>query len=274
MVSKPYKECVYVLSISMTETTLYNGRFGNQVFRNVAVSIIAQKHNLHCVYSSADMFTRLGITLYSGTQMYENMVELNDDNYFAALHQSNLSVNLDPNQAYFQTRDISRMIHSYLNYAPIKNKIIANNPYQNRYANNDDIFIHIRLSDVAQHNPGIQYYLYAISRLPSTNVYIATDDPTHNIITQLLSSVPNTYLYDGDEIHTIQFGSTCKYVILSHGSFSSTIGYLSFFSNVYYPEYDHIWFGNMFSIDGWVEIKRMDYNQTHQTNVQFNMRMF
>ena len=153
----------------MTETTLYNGRFGNQVFRNVAVSIIAQKHNLHCVYSSADMFTRLGITLYSGTQMYENMVELNDDNYFAALHQSNLSVNLDPNQAYFQTRDISRMIHSYLNYAPIKNKIIANNPYQNRYANNDDIFIHIRLSDVAQHNPGIQYYLYAISRLPITD---------------------------------------------------------------------------------------------------------
>jgi len=35
------------------------------------------------------------------------------------------------------------------------------------------------------------------------------------------------------------------------------IGYLSFFSNIYYPPYEKgkIWYGDMFSIPGWKEIK-------------------
>jgi len=32
------------------------------------------------------------------------------------------------------------------------------------------------------------------------------------------------------------FASTCKYVVLSYGSFSAIIGYLSFFSHVYYKK--------------------------------------
>lgn len=58
-----------------------------------------------------------------------------------------------------------------------------------------------------------------------------------------------------DEIHTIQFASTCKHIVLSHGSFSAVIGYLAFFSNVYYPAYgDTMWYGDMFSIDGWKKL--------------------
>ena len=41
-----------------------------------------------------------------------------------------------------------------------------------------------------------------------------------------------------NEIDTIQFGSTCKNIILSHGSFSAMIGNLSFYSNIYYPKID------------------------------------
>jgi len=46
----------------------------------------------------------------------------------------------------------------------------------------------------------------------------------------------------------------CKNIILSHGSFSAVIGYLGFFSKIYYPEYDlnKIWYGDMFSINNWV----------------------
>jgi hypothetical protein len=59
-----------------------------------------------------------------------------------------------------------------------------------------------------------------------------------------------------DEITTFKFASTCKHIILSHGSFSALIGYLSFFSNIYYPEYEanKIWFGDMFSIDNWIKL--------------------
>ena len=62
-------------------------------------------------------------------------------------------------------------------------------------------------------------------------------------------------IIDYNEQLTIQFATTCKNIILSHGSFSAIIGYLSFYSTIYYPEYEinKIWFGDMFSIDGWIK---------------------
>lgn len=54
----------------------------------------------------------------------------------------------------------------------------------------------------------------------------------------------------------IHFNLRALVNILSHGSFSAVIGYLSFFSNVYYPEYElnKIWYGDMFSIDNWIKL--------------------
>ena len=86
---------------------------------------------------------------------------------------------------------------------------------------------------------------------------IATDDKNHFFITQILSKYPNkTTILDYDEINTIQFASTCNNIILSHGSFSACIGYLSFFSHITYPKYEahKIWYGDMFHIDGWNEL--------------------
>jgi len=41
-----------------------------------------------------------------------------------------------------------------------------------------------------------------------------------------------------------------------HGSFSAIIGYLSFFSQIYYPEFkeNKIWCGDIFSIPNWNKI--------------------
>lgn len=66
-----------------------------------------------------------------------------------------------------------------------------------------------------------------------------------------------------DEINTIHFGSTCKHVILSHGSFSAVIGYLSFFSDIYYPDYSisQMWYGDMFSVPGFQKIPLAEITQ-------------
>ena len=86
-------------------------------------------------------------------------------------------------------------------------------------------------------------------------IIIATDDKYHNIVLQLLQNCPNARILDCDEITTFQFGSTCKNIILSHGSFSATLGYLSFYSTIYYPIYNKnkMWYGDMFSIKNWVQ---------------------
>ena len=37
-----------------------------------------------------------------------------------------------------------------------------------------------------------------------------------------------------DIVNIFKFSSTCRYIILSYGSFSAVIGYISFYSDVYY----------------------------------------
>jgi hypothetical protein len=231
------------------------GRFGNQFIRNLAVSLIAEKHNLKVEYCSKDLLDQLGVTLFCGTNTYNTTQPLTDENYFTNYNCENLDYNLNPNDNFFQTKEITNLIYDYLHTDSIKSNIIEKNPFKEQYNANNNLFVHIRLTDVAQCNPGIDYYLNQIKNINFNKLYISTDDETHNIIKTLLHTYQDATLIHYDEITTFQFASTCKHIILSHGSFSGIIGYLSFFSNIYYPEYEtgKIWYGDMFSIKNWVK---------------------
>ena len=239
-----------------------NGRLGNQIIRNLAVSLIASKYNLSVTYFNKDLINQLGIDLFSGSNVYNITYELNDTNFFSIYNSDQLNYNLNPNNHYFQTKDITNLLYNYLHSDKIKSKIIETNPFKERYNSNNDLFIHIRLGDVESFNPGINYYLNTINNIKFDNIYISTDNKHHFIISKLLCIYPAAKLIQYNEINTFQFASTCRNIILSHGSFSAIIGYLSFFSNIYYPEYEHpgyidyskkIWYGDMFSIHDWIK---------------------
>ena len=232
-----------------TKITEKNGRLCNQIFRNIAVSMIAEKNNLYVTYASPHKMKHLGIPLHVGKFKYKDTVDLTDDNYDTLFDQP-LHVNLNANNHFFQIHEIATKIKEYLNTN--KESIIRANPF-NRYHTNNDIFIHIRLTDVQEYNPGIDYYKKAIEQCDYTHIYIGTDDPSHKIIQEL--TLLNITILQTDEIQTIQFGSTCKSIILSHGSYSAIIGYLGFFSTVYYPAYKTMWYGDIFSMDGWNKIE-------------------
>ena len=254
----------------MIRTTGYNGRLGNQIIRNLAVSLLAEKHNLMVDYYNKELIdTKLGIVLFSGSNTYNEVKLLTDDNYFDVYNETIINYTLDPNNHYFQTVSITNFIYKYLHSDKVRTNIIEKNSFKDRYNANNDVFIHIRLTDVEHFNPGANYYLNAIKYLESRNIhydtiYLSTDDKEHFIINRIFESYPNAKLIQYDEITTFQFASTCKNIILSHGSFSALIGYLAFFSNVFYKEYIHegkidyskqIWYGNMFSIDNWIKLK-------------------
>jgi hypothetical protein len=232
-------------------TTTERGRLGNQIIRNLAVSLIAEKNNLHVNYSNFDLIKKLGIDLFVGENNYNNTIMLNDDNYFSIYEKQCLN-NLCTYD-FFQTKEITNFLYNYLHTDKIKSNIINKNPFNSRYNTNNDLYIHFRLNDVAIWNPGFNYYNNAISMINFDNLYISSDEINHSIIQEILKKYPSCQIIDYDEINTIQFASTCKNIILSHGSFSAIIGYLSFFSNVNYPEFEKnkIWHGDMFSINGW-----------------------
>lgn len=231
-------------------TVAERGRLGNRIIRNLAVSLLAKKYNLQVNYCDKELISKLGIELYSGNNRYTQTVELTDNNYFSIYNSGNFNYNLYAND-YFQTKEITNFLYNYLHTDKIMSNIIKTNQFKERYNTNNDLYIHVRLSDATRWNPGITYYTNAIKNINFDKLYISTDDVNHNIIIKLQELYPSSLLVKGNEITTIQFASTCKHIILSHGSFSAIIGYLSFFSNIYYPEYelDKMWYGDMFSID-------------------------
>lgn len=247
----------------ISNVTSFNGRLGNQIIRNVAVSFIAEKFDLYHEYSSIIFMEKLGIKLYSGQKKWNKTIELSDHNYFDILHQSALESNLNALGSYFQTKDITKLIVDHLHCDEIKTSIIIKNPFNERYNLNRDLFVHVRLADAASFNSGLKYYLFAISNITFESIYISTDQKNHSIIHQIIEIYPKSIIIDFDEIETLQFGSTCKNIILSHGSFSAIIGMLSFFSKVNYPEFDpkkQQWHGDIFSSSGWKEISYLHAN--------------
>ena len=235
----------------MSITTDKNGRLCNQIIRNLSLSLIAEKHDLYIQYSSHNRIKRLGIKLFIGNKKYKDTLLVDNNNYFNILNMVELDKNIDGNKSYFQTREITNLLYQHI--SDNKNDIIDINPYRDRYNNNNDCFIHIRLGDATKWNPGIDYYIKCLELLNFTNLYIASDDLNNEMILKLRGRYKSLKIIDYDEIKTIQFGSTCKYIILSHGSYSAIIGYLSFFSDIYYKKYElgKLWYGDMFSINKW-----------------------
>lgn len=255
--SKYHIEDRLIIHLTALPTMCYGrGRLCNQIFRNIAVNIIAQKHDLWVKYNQYDKITSLGIDLFVGKNKHHKIIDLNDNNYLEVLNRDKLDVNLEPNDAYFQSKHVSDLIYKYLQSTNVKKKTIDLNPFKNRYNNNNDLFIHIRLTDTIKWNPGLEYYLDNISKINFDNLYIASDDFSHVIIKDIIKIYPNAKLIEYDPIKTLQFGNTCKNIILSNGTFSAMIGYLSFSSNIYYPNYErtkHMWNYNadIFSMPNW-----------------------
>ena len=50
---------IIIFNKIMSTTTSLNGRLGNQIIRNLAVSIIAEKHNLYVNYCNYDLITKI-----------------------------------------------------------------------------------------------------------------------------------------------------------------------------------------------------------------------
>jgi len=240
---------------NFTYTTEYNGRFCNQIFRNIVVNFIAEKWNLYVNYSNYDKIKSLGIDLFIGEKKYNKFKKLSEKNFFDFFSKE-IKFNLNANEDFYQTFNISNKIYDYLNSTYVKDNIINKNEFKKRYKNNNDIFIHIRLGDVEKFNPGIDFYLKCISMLKFDNIFIASDDLNNKIIKLILNKYPSSILIDYNEVKTIKFGSTCKNIILSQGTFSAIIGYLGFYSNVFYPNLKKKFCGDIFSIKDWTCVKK------------------
>lgn len=237
------------------------GRLCNQIIKNLAMSFIAKKHDLNIKYHGQDRMDTLGIPLFSGKKSYGDTLSVNDKNYEHIYGLDTIHANIS-SDAYLQTHAIATRMYSYFRTPEIQTSILEKNPFNERFNNNNDVYIHIRLTDAEKHNPGIEYYLKALSMIEFDNIHISSDNLNHDIIYEILTKYPDcTYIEEYGPEETLQFASSCKYVILSHGSFSAMIGHLAFYSKVIFPTYGRNrpnWFGDIFYMDDWTDIETRD----------------
>ena len=69
----------------------YGGRLCNQIIRNLAVTMIAEKFDLQVYYSSPEAMNQLGIPLFSGNQNHPYTKIVTDQNYFKVYHSDPVS---------------------------------------------------------------------------------------------------------------------------------------------------------------------------------------
>jgi len=238
----------------INNTNDHRARFGNLFFLNMCLHLFSIKYNLKSSYKYEKEFNKLGIYFYNGSKIYNKNLLLTDYNFENLLESDinpkNIIIN---NNVWFHTNRFCKIIKEYF----LKNNIFEivknHNKYNNRYNNNNDLFIHVRLGDVSDKtNNLLNYFINIIESIKFVNGYISSDSINHNLCKILIKKY-NLRIINTLEVETIMFGSTCKNIILSGGTFSWLIGFLAENnSKIYYPEIKNKWFGDIFSFSNWI----------------------
>ena len=244
--------------MSVNSTRNSPGRFANHFFRNLLCNLLSINNNIKFNYSYFNEFSELGIDLYQdGIETYTENIDLNETNFFHLVENKikfNKNIKCeDLQQIYAQNEEFSIYIKKYIYQEEQKNHIIQKNCFNNRYNNNNDLFLHVRMGDAVEYNPGFIYYDAILSNLQFNNGYISSDLIDHPMCTALKNKY-KLNIYHDSEVKTIMFGSTCKNIVLSNGTFSWLIGLMGFYSKVYYPKIKKVWHGNIFVFPEWTEI--------------------
>jgi hypothetical protein len=218
------------------ETVHAEGRLGNHVIRNTVCSLLAEKYQLRFRYGYEAQLDRLGIPLYkSGTKFHQNYVELANDDFLRYFLNEDLgNNNIATNRTFFQNKDIADYLKTHFASDAVKKSIMEHNHHRARYDNNDDVYVHIRLGDVVAYCPGFEYFDKVLQQLTFRKGYISSETLEHDTCVRLVQKYGLTPLVM-DEVETIMFGSTCRHVVLSNGTFGWCIGVMSWFSTVFYP---------------------------------------
>jgi hypothetical protein len=228
------------------------GRFGNHVIRNLYASFLAETGEIAFIYSYDEEMKQLGIPLFrTGTKVYEKTAIIRDE-FFTDLLDKPVDYNIFVDWCSAQNHKFALRLYNFFRNPEVQTSIMNANKYKARYNSNNDVYVHVRLDDATQCNPGYDYYDAAIGATGAAGGYISSDSPTHPTVI-VLAAKYNLQLFEGQEVETIMMASSCKHLVLSHGTFSWLMGALGFFSAVKipHPRFLKQWCGPIFDMPGW-----------------------
>jgi hypothetical protein len=224
---------------------IYAGRLGNNLFQYVAAYIFAKKFNLKI--TSNVVLSKFELPTLNGEIYSSNTIDVNDDNFMSLLESDTLEPAHYRFTGYYQNKDF------ILKYQDDIKLMFKLRPTQ---MSNEDVFVAYRIGDIngiRQMLP-IEYYQEALRNINAKNGYITSDTLDHPNVVQLANEF-NLKFYNNSDIETIDFAKNFNNLVLSEGSFSWWIGFLSNAENIYYNERPRFWHGDMFIIPEWKALK-------------------
>lgn len=236
-------------------------RLGNHFFGNMAFHFIAQIHKIPIEYTYENEFNELGLTFYKtqGQALVNPSPFVINEANFMNLIQSNDSSGhniFSYDGTYFQTKEFALFLADHFSKPAVQIPIKAANPFRDRYNTNSSVFVHVRLGDKMHDSIFSKFYFEtALKAISFTDGYISSDSHYHPLVQELAETYQLELIKDSP-IRTLQLASTCRYQILSQGTFSFIMGILGFHTElVQWPQIKSPWHGDIFVIPEWKEVQ-------------------
>lgn len=196
-----------------------SGRLGNHVIRNIAANFLAKRHNIRYEYSYVPEMTRLGLTLFNGTQTYRHSVGVDEANYFDVLNGPPCNIAMEK---FYQTKEFMAFLRDRVEAGAqfAQNVAAACAAFRPNVVEDDAVFVHVRLGDIADvFDIPFSYYDDALRQVVCSRGYISSDSIEHPTCTALIKKY-NLMPVNADPVQTILFASKCRHMVLSQGTFS------------------------------------------------------
>lgn len=204
----------------MSVIVSYSGRLGNNILQYLMGKYIAYKFDLNLKTAPIGLNNDFEIINNQGGRSIDEIMEVNDENILEILSQEKIDKGIHLS-GYFQSKQIfqNEQIVSFYKNSLIPHKI----------ENTADLFIHVRLGDIAdKFNLPYEYYEDQISKIDYKDCFLATDSAHHPIIKNIQKKFKNIQLFnEKSPSFVMRYGANCNKLILSAGSFSFCMGFFN-----------------------------------------------
>lgn len=237
------------------------GRLGNNLIQYFAAYIFSKKFNLKLNVNPTDEFYSIVKYTKIDGDIGNNIVQLTDNNFLEYLESDELELNNYHLNGYFQ---LKYFLQKY------ENDIKLNLKLNYKDVNKEMVFIHYRIGDIINdcRMLPLEYYIEALEKLNCKGGYISSDSINHNFC-QILINKFNLIPINLSPIDTINFAKDFNNIILSDGTFSWCIGFLSNANNIIYNKREYLWHGDIF-FDRWESLSWHYDSKTIYDNFKLN----
>jgi hypothetical protein len=219
---------------------VYEGRMGNHLFKYFVAYLFAKKHNLNFStdgFGINQFIKNFGLPTKVDGIVGDEFFEIYDSTYEQLYYSESVELKRYVLKNYFQLGNFFE-----------KNKEVIRNTFNIRYQpqNKENVFVHYRIGDIGQSRSCLpyEYYQEALNLLKFSGGYVSSDSPTDERVIRLCNEFGLT-TWGKNETKTLLFAKDFNNLVLSEGTYSFWIGYLSNAENIICNERDYNWHGKI-----------------------------